>query len=383
MKKICIITTIEATVLSFFVKQCVYLSDNGFDVTVVCSTCGKIKRLFGEKVKCKELHIARGIDPFSMFKSIKALKSFFEEEKFDIVQYSTPNAAFVASLAAKLAGVKIRNYHLMGFRYIGVKGVLSYILKSLEKLTCKFSSHIECVSKSNLKFGVENKIFNAEKATVVWNGSTGGVDIERFAYENRKKWREEIRKKLGFSGDDFVFGFVGRITKDKGINEILKAFSEIKGAKLLLLGNKENVEELDQMLYGAAEKNENIVFCDAVSDVEKYFAAIDVLLLPSYREGFGNVVIEAAAVGTPAIISNIPGPIDAVIPNVTAKVFEVKNAEQLKCEMEFFMNDPQALKKMSEQAFCFAKENFDSNVLNEKILERKRLLLENGEIGKQ
>lgn len=377
MKKICYITTISAT-LGFLKSQMEYMGDRGYEVCAISSYDDNNTKKFGKNVKFIPIEIARGISPLTLGKSVLELTRVLKKEKFDIVQYSTPNAAFVASIAAKLAGVKIRNYHLMGFRYLGANGILRYILKCIERFTCKLSTHIECVSKSNLELGIEEKIFKPEKACVVWNGSTGGVDLKRFDIHKREEWRKEIRESLGYADDDFVFGFIGRVTKDKGINELLQAFLSIPdSAKLLIMGSAEGLDTLDKELLKKAKVNNDIKFHGAVSDVEKYFAAIDVLVLPSYREGFGNVIIEAAAVGTPAIISNIPGPIDAVIPEETAKLVEVRSVPSLKTAMEEFLEDKNLAKKMSVCAYKFVLNNFDSEKLNVKILERKSVLLGN------
>ena len=117
--------------------------------------------------------------------AIRSLFKIFRKEKFDLIQYSTPNAAFYASIAAKFTRCKVRNYHIMGFRYLGVKGKNRILLKGIERITCCNSTSIECVSDSNFKLGVKEKIFPSDKATIVWNGSTGGVDTERFNIQKR------------------------------------------------------------------------------------------------------------------------------------------------------------------------------------------------------
>ncbi len=372
---ICYIVTIPSTIKSFFVSQINFLVSNGFSVTVICSDAEVLRETFSNKVKLISVKIPRGINFKDSIKSVKELIKIFKKEHFDLVQYSTPNAAFYGALAAKWCNLKIRNYHLMGLRYLGAKGLFKVVLKTIEKITCKFSTHIECVSHSNMELGIKEKLFSQEKATVVWKGSTGGVDLNRFDIEKRFLWRQQVRDELNLTQEDFVFGFVGRITADKGINEILGAFSDIKNAKLLIVGDKEGIDTLDQQLYLQSLNNKNIIYASAVSDIERYFASLDVLLLPSYREGFGNVVIEAAALGTPAIVSNIPGPIDAVKRDETALVIPVKNTQELKSAMQFFLDHPDVLEQFSKNCRDYVEEAFASNKLNEKILERKRCLL--------
>lgn len=374
MIKICYVVTISLTIESFFIPQLQYLAANGFDVTVVCSNDSSLQEKLGESIRFYPIDIPRGISVGGSIYALKALTHFFKKEKFDLIQYSTPNAAFYSSIAAKKADCKVRNYHLMGLRYLGASGMGRTILKVLERIACHNSTSIECVSKSNMEMGIKEGLFPKEKVTVVWNGSTGGVDLSRFDFSKRQQWRMEIRKELGYSSSDFVYGFVGRITKDKGIDELLFAFLELNdNSKLLLVGDIEKDNHLDVELLAKAQQNSNIKFHSFVSDIERYYAAIDVLVLPSYREGFGNVVIEAGAVGTPAIVTDIPGPTDTIDREKTALVVPVKNpntlAESLmKIRERDYVN-------MGENAAQFAKEMFDSKVLCQKILERKETLL--------
>lgn len=376
MNKICYILTVPVTVRAFFIPQLKYLSENGFDVSVICSSDDSLQSELGKKIHFIPVDMPRGLSIFKSISVIRKLIKIFKQESFNFIQYSTPNAALYGAIAAKICRVKIRNYHLMGFRYLGAKGILKVILKFLEKITCRLSSSIECVSKSNLELGVAEGIFAKNKATVVWNGSTGGIDLGRFSIENRTEWRNEIRNKLGYSKNDFIYGFVGRITKDKGIDELLEAFlNSAHNAKLLMVGEFENEQELNQELLSNAKSNNQIKFVGAVNDVEKYFAAIDMLVLPSYREGFGNVVIESAAMGTPAIVSDIPGPRDAVIPNKTAILVPPNNTMAL--ENIFSTVSKETIKSLGKEAADFSKNNFDQNILNKYILERKNYLLSN------
>lgn len=354
--------------------QLQYFAQHEFDVSVICSQDENLAEDLGNGIHYIPVDIPRGISVGGSIKTVKELISVFKREKFDLIQYSTPNAALYASIASKIVGCKIRNYHLMGFRYLGAHGISRFVLKTIERVSCCNSTSIECVSRSNLELGIKEKVFPAEKATVVWNGSTGGVNLERFDYSKRAAWRNELREKLGYEAADFIYGFAGRITRDKGINELLEAFFELKDdSKLFLIGNVEDENTLDKKLWMKAKNHPNVQIHTAVSDIERYFAMIDVLVLPSYREGFGNVVIEAAAVGTPAIVSNIPGPIDTIDAGKTALTVEVKNANDLKEKMAIMRGG--IYNDMAQNAISFVRDNFDSDKLCEKIYERKRFLL--------
>ncbi len=373
MRRICYVVSIPETIRAFFIPQLEYLEEQGYSVSVICSPDDAMQKQLGRRISFLPVEIPRGISIKGSIKAIRQLILIFSKEKFDLIQYSTPNAALYASIAAKMTGCRVRNYHLMGYRYLGASGLGRTILKWIEKIACRNSTSIECVSKSNLEIGVNERIFEKKKATVVWNGSTGGVDLERFDVGKRFEYRKEIRGKFGLSDDDFVYGFVGRITRDKGINETLEAFSKIEAAKLLMIGNVEGTGTLKQELYRQSLQNPNIIYTGSVIDTEKYYAALDVLLLPSYREGFGNVVIEAAAMGTPAIVSDIPGPVDAIQNGVTALVVEPKSSQSLLDGMKKIRCLDYA--KMGMDAHRFVSANFDSAELCKRILLRKQQLL--------
>ncbi len=377
MKKICYIVTIPGTIEAFFVPQLKYLSENNLEVYVICSYDKTIQSMIGDKVKYIPVDIPRGISFLGSVRAILELKKVFKNEKFDLIQYSTPNASLYAAIASKLVKCKIRNYHCMGFRYLGFHGLSRFIFKVLEKLTCYLSTNIECVSKSNLEWGIRDKLFSKQKATVIFNGSTGGVDLNKFNNAYKENWKKEIRCKHHLNDNDFVYGFVGRITRDKGINELLEAFLSIEnGAKLLMVGEYEDNNNLDCKLLEQAEINKNIIWAGKSNLVEKYYAAMDVLILPSYREGFGNVVIESEAMGTPVIVSEIPGPTDASEQNRTALWVKPKNSESLKQAMKYIMINPEKRKEMGNYCVKFVRNNFDEKLLNEEILKRKRKLLD-------
>lgn len=374
MHKICYVATVPLTIRSFFIPQIQFLSNQGFDVSVICSPDDSIALELGGNITFIPVEIPRGISVVGSLKAIKNLYNVFKKEKFDLIQYSTPNAAMCASVAAKLAECKVRNYHLMGLRYLSAEGFGKVILKTLEKVTCRFSTHVECVSRTNMELGIREGLFPKEKVTVVWNGSSGGVDLSRFDYSKREQWRKEVREELGYTDSDFAYGFVGRITGDKGINELLQAYFSLQTTdKLFLIGRAEDNQTLNPQLIEKTKNDSNIQFHAPAMDIERYFAAIDVLILPSHREGFGNVIIEAAAMGVPAIVSDIPGPTDAIERDKTALAVPVKDAGALAKAMKEIKSRDYVT--MGQNAVQYVREKFDSSVLCEKVLERKQELL--------
>lgn len=380
MKKICYVVTIPITIRSFFIPQLKFLSENGFDVTVICSPDDKLFVDLGDKIHYIPVEIPRGISVSGSIKAVKALYKIFRINRYDLVQYSTPNASLYASIASVAARCRIRNYHCMGYRFLGFNGASRCVFKLIEKITCFLSTNIECVSYSNLDLGVKEKLFKKYKATVVFHGSTGGVDLERFDISKRTVFRNKYRAEFSIQKSTFVYGFVGRITKDKGINELIKAFELIENkesdTKLILIGEIEKNNNIDGSLLNYAQNSKNIIFIDHVCNIEEYYPMLDVLILPSYREGFGNVVIEAEAMGVPVIVSDIPGPRDAMENCVTGLLVPVQNVNKLFSAMLEIKKEYDA-ERYIQVCFQFAKNNFESNKLCEEILCRKNFLVHN------
>lgn len=373
MKKICYVTTVSLTVKAFFLPVFRYLREHtDWEICVICSDDPEQEALLPEGVRYIPVKMERGIS-LGGISACAQMAKIFKEEKFDMVQFCTPNAALYASIASKLAGIKIRLYHQMGLRYLGFAGVKRSIFKAIEKLSCRLATHMECVSPSNLEMGVNEGLFCKEKAKVLHYGSTSGVDTQRFDISRREQWRAQVRGELGIPEDACVFGFAGRITQDKGVGELLTAFAglENRDARLLLIGSTENGESLLER----AKQDSRVVCHGFVTDIERYFAAMDVLVLPSYREGFGNIVIEAAAMGVPVIVTDIPGPTDAMEKDVTGLVVPVKDAGALLEAMRSIACDPARREEMGRAGYAFVKERFDQRLLMEKILEDRKVLL--------
>lgn len=377
MKKICFITTVSITLKTFVLPVAKYLHERtDWDITFICNNDEKFACDLPEYIRYIPIPMERGISLSGVSAMLQMVK-IFREEKFDLVQYSTPNASLYASLAAWIARVPHRKYHLMGFRYLGMAGISRTIFKIVETLTCSLSTDIECVSKSNLDLGVSEHIFSFQKSNILFHGSSSGVDLRRFDISKKHIWRSKLREQFGYSNHDCVFGFAGRITKDKGINELLGAFSALRGTnqRLFLVGNIENEKSLDPALLSQAQADEKITWHPHVENIEQYYAMMDVLVLPSYREGFGNIVIEAEAMGVPVIVTDIPGPTDAMAANQTGLVVKKADPDDLRNAMETMLHSEELRARFGEEAHRFAVENFEQNKLCEEILkDRKRLL---------
>lgn len=379
MKKICYVTTVSDTLDSFvlpIVQKLVKEPD--WQITMICSDDPIFAKKLPEKVRYIPVPMKRGIN-LSGIGAIFKMAKIFRKEKFDIVQYSTPNASLYASVAAKMAKVPVRLYCQWGMAFVGFSGVKRKLFKGIEKFVCCNSTWIEPDSFGNLKFCHAEGLYGPEKSSVVWNGSACGVDLKKFDISQKEAWRRQIREQYQIPEDAVVYGFVGRITKDKGVNELFAAYrrlcEERKDVRLMMVGYYEREETLNEEFHQWAKNESSVLFCGATSVVEQYMSAMDVYVLPSYREGFGSVVIEAEAMGVPVIISDIPGPTDAMARDMTGLVAKKADVDTLHDAMVRLYEDADLRDKFGKAAYTFATEKFDQTQLFTHIVEdRKRLL---------
>ena len=379
MKKICFISTIPSTLRTFVLKTAIYLHENtDWDISFICSEDEEFASELPEFIHYFPVPMERGIS-LSGLKSMLQMKNIFVKEKFDLIQYSTPNASLYAALAGKLAGIPVRLYCQWGMVYVGFEGIKRQVFKAIEKIVCKLSTWIEPDSVSNLNFAHEENLYPQTKGSVIWNGSACGINLEKFDISQKIKYRKDIREKYNFPEDSFVYGFVGRITKDKGINELLAAFKQIyesnSNVYLMMVGTTEKDDTVDESLFLWSKKCEHVIYTGFTDIVEQYLSAMDTYILPSYREGFGMGVVEAEAMGVPVIVTSIPGPVDAMKENETGIVVKKGSIKELLRAMKKLYEDKHIRKEYSSNAYDFAINNFEQKKLFGKILlDRKRLL---------
>lgn len=381
MKKICFITTVSMTLKAFVVETAKYLHDiGGYDISFICNPDSEFLKDLPEYIHYYPVAMKRGIN-IEGIRAIYKIKRIFSKEKFDLIQYSTPNAACYAAIAGALEHIPVRLYCQWGIAYVGFSGIKRRIFKFIEKTVCSLSTWIEPDSFGNLQFSHSEGLYPINKGSVIWNGSASGVNLNKFNIQKKLEWRRLIRQHLNIPVTSMVFIFVGRVTKDKGINELFcasqKLMEKYNNIFLLLVGPDENGGNVDGTLYQWSRTCEKVIYCGFTNEVEKYLAASDVYVLPSYREGFGSAVVEAEAMGVPVIVSDIPGPTDAMKDNETGLIVEKANSDSLKRAMELFYNDIDLRNQYGDNAHEFAVQYFAQTTLFEKILkDRERLIAE-------
>ncbi|MDR4508575.1 MAG: glycosyltransferase [Candidatus Brocadiaceae bacterium] len=378
-KRICFVTTLPVTIKAFVRPQAEYLLRNGWHVTWICAEEADFCKDIPNGIKYIPLPFKRGIDPFGIPMLILKLYRLFKRERFVLVQYSTPNAAFYAATAAQLARVPVRLYAQWGIRYVGFNGLARGIFKILERWCCHCSTFIEPDSLSNLEFSIKEGLYPRKKGRVIWNGSSSGVNLKRFDIAQKEVWRVEYRNRLGLGFHHLVIGFVGSIRQDKGCNELIAAchsfFNDLPAARLLLVGDKHFYNTIDKDLRDWVKKSEQVRYVPQNNEIPQYMACMDVFSLPSYREGLPTAVIEAEAMGVPVVVSDVPGAIDAMRHEVTGLVVPVKNVEALAESLKLLLNDSTKRVAFGEASVKFVRDNFEQNEFIRHVVEDKEQLL--------
>lgn len=379
MKKICFITTVHGTIKSFILKLAEYLHETGeYDISFICNYDKDFESLLPEYIHYYPVSMKRGIN-FDGITAISKMVHIFKREKFDLVQYSTPNASFYAAIAAKLAKIPVRLYCQWGIVYVGFSGLKRRIFKTIEKLVCSLSTHVEPDSYGNLDFCREEGLYSEKKGSVIWNGSACGVNMQKFDISKKQEWRKKIRQMWHVPEDAFVIGFVGRITRDKGVNELLSAahtlLKEEPNAYVLMVGRTENVDLLNKELFEWAESEPRVLFCGSTTTVEQYLSAMDVYVLPSYREGFGMATLEAEAMGLSVIVTDITGTRNAFIKDKTGLQIPPKDEKMLLQAIKKLMNDSGLRQEFGVAGRVYAEENFEQNRLFNYIYQDRNHLI--------
>lgn len=377
MKKFFVITTVPIT-LGFFTGNLKYLSSH-FEVCAISSKPDELK-VVGESEGVRT-HCIPMERPISLVKDIVCLFQFilfFIKERPYVVHGNTPKAAMLSMVAAWLTCVPVRIYMCHGLRYQGTEGKMRKLLIWMEKLTCACATEVICVSKGVRETFAKDGICALSKSVVLGDGSATGLDLDFF---NPSMVEHGVmREELGLSPEDFVFIFVGRIVTDKGINELVDAFdrlsSEYGHAHLVLVGAEETEQNpITEHTRGLIERNGNIHAIGRRSDVRPYLADADAFVLPSYREGFGMVLIEANAMGIPAISTDIIGCNEVVLPGENGELVPARDADSLYTKMKEWIDSPEKVRDMAQNCRKLVEQRFDRKMVWKTSLEEYQRLV--------
>jgi glycosyltransferase involved in cell wall biosynthesis len=376
-KKIVRITTVPSSLWGLLKGQLEFMSQH-YDILAVSS---KGENNFLEKIgkdqgiRVHDVEMTRTISPLRDLKSVYLLYKLLKKEKPFIVHSHTPKAGTVGMIAARLANVPHRLHTIAGLPLVEATGFKRFILNTVEKITYACATQIFPNSYGLKDIILKNKFTSEKKLKVIANGSSNGIDTNHFnpALYNADS-KNRIRKELGFNNEDFIFVFAGRMVKDKGINELIKAFekinSEFQNTKLLLMGDYER--GLDPLLPETEQVinvNKNIKFTGYVEDIRPYFSASNVLAFPTYREGFPNVVMQACAMSLASIVTDINGCNEIIEHNKNGIIIPPKDEHALYEAMKFMLTHPEKVKNMAQITRSKIIDNYEQKVVWQALLK--------------
>jgi glycosyltransferase involved in cell wall biosynthesis len=346
------VTTIPET-FNFFRGQINYLKAQGFEVHAVSSGGGSLIEI-GEReaITTHAIDMTRKIDPLKDLIALAKLYRLFRGIRPDIVHANTPKAGLLGVLAARLARVPVVVYGMRGLRFETGEGLRRGILYSAEALTCRLAHRVICNSFSNRSRAISLGLCQEDKIRVLAQGSSNGVDAAgRFNPRNLPPTiRPQLRDDYQIPPDALVVGYVGRIVRDKGIAELEGAWQVLKDRFtdlfLLLVGPIESHDPVPPQVLDSFQKDPRVRLAGPVRETAPFYAAMDLLVLPSYREGLPNTPLEAAAMELPVVATRVDGCVDAVVDGVTGILIPPRDSGALADAISRLLQDPEERRQM-------------------------------------
>ena len=330
-----------------------YLREQGFDVSVVSSGGRELDLAREEGASAFAVQMEREISPRHDLVSLWRLWRLIRKIRPDITNMGTPKSGLLGGLAARMAGVPHRIYTLHGLRLETMGGWKRKLLTIAERIACRCAHRVHCVGPSLRKRAIDLGVVGSGKAVVPGPGTCAGIDTARFdATPDRRSEALRLRRQLGVDAMAPVIGFVGRFTRDKGISELYRAFVAVREQhsmlRLLLVGDFEAGDPVPADVRQAIESDHAVIRTGFVRDVAPFYHLMDICVLPTYREGFPGVPLEAQAAGVPVITTDATGAMDSVLHGKTGLIVPVGNVDALSAAIDRLLSDPPLRKRMGE-----------------------------------
>jgi len=381
-----VIAVNSSIALGFLQGQPEYFQNSGFDVTVL-----RPEKRFGEwevprpdGVRVLEVPMEREISPVRDIRSIWHLWGILRTLRPTVTNVGTPKAGLLGGFAAWLNRVPCRFYTLHGLRFETTTGLRRKLLILAERLACRFAHRVVCVSHSVREKAIASGLVDRERALIFGAGSCNGVDVARFAPTQQRIWRAaELRRQFGIPADAPVALFVGRLTCDKGIAELIEAFlqleNRIPNLRLLLVGSFEDGDPLPEDIRKHLETHDRVILAGPVNDTAPYYATADVLVLPSHREGLPTVVLEAHAAGKPVIGAAATGIVDLLVDGETGLLFPVGDVSSLANAIARLIEDKALARKLADAGRDQVKRKFRQELIWAALRREYLKVLQGGE----
>lgn len=345
-----------------------------FDVTAISSNYIELKKIAKiNNINFKYVNLTRKVTPILDLIALLNLYLFLRKNKPLIVHTHTPKAGLIGMLASFMAGVPNRLHTVAGLPLMETNGFFRRVLIFTEKITYYSSTRVYPNSFGLYNYIIENGLCHKNKLKVLGNGSSNGININYFN-KNNANFQKIKRNAVNFKETDVVFIFVGRLVKDKGINELIEAFRflcmKYSNCKLLILGNYEHIySSLSQNLISEIESNININLIGFQNDIRPYLNISDCLILPSYREGLPNVLLQAGSMCLPCITTNIIGCNEVILHGYNGLLIQPKNIKDLYNSMEYIVLNPDKKIKMGENSRKHIKDKYEQSFFWNELLK--------------
>lgn len=344
---------------------------------LICSDGPNLEQLVGKhKIKCQTVPINRNITPWQDLKSLIAICKYVKRNKIDVIICHQEKGNLLGQTAGFLTRVPVRIVLSHGILYETMSGFKRWLIRLQDKMVSDMATHVICVSNFVKNKRLEDKVDRPGKGVVLGCGSCNGIDItHKF---NPSLVTEEDKKALkanyGLDDDDFVVGFCGRLVKDKGIVELVDAFLQLKQRhlenkiKLFIIGEFEQRDALPEHTSKFLRESNDVILTHRVEygDVQKYYTMMNVLVLPTHRDGLGLAPLEAQAMGVPAVVSKHTGCRETIIEHETGEYIDL-DPKSIADVLELFM-DRQKAERMGKKGRVFVEENFDTSIVSENML---------------
>jgi glycosyltransferase involved in cell wall biosynthesis len=344
-KKLIRITTVPMALKYLLPGQMNFMKNNGYEVLMI-SADGKELPDVIEQEQCRHIVVpmTRKITPFQDLKCLWQLIKIFRKEKPDIVHSHTPKAGLLGMIAAKIAGVKVRIHTVAGLPLMVESGFKYQLLKTIEKITYAAANHVWPNSQSLFQFISREKLANPRKLGIIGSGSTNGINSDRFNIDKLDQNKmQRIKTEIGFNANNTYLLCIGRLVKDKGIVELVNVFTNLQqtnpSLRLILVGDfEESLDPLPTSTIHKIQNNNAIIHITWSNEVEYYMGLAHNFVFPSHREGFPNVLLQAALMKLPILCSRIHGNVDIVEHKKTGLLFNSNDENSLREQLEWALH---------------------------------------------
>lgn len=374
LKKKVIRVSAVALSLKILLKGQLRFLNEKFDVIGLASPDGILDSLpASEGIKVIGIKIVRKISIISDILSLFKLILCFLKEKPTIVHSITPKAGLLTMVAGYISRVPIRIHTFTGLIFPTEKGFKKLLLMNMDRVTCFCATDIVPEGEGVKRDLIKNKI-TLKEISVLGNGNVNGIDTNFYSREAvNKSLIIELRNKLLIDDDDIVFSYVGRIVRDKGVHELIEAFTKLNKrylkSKLIIVGSfEDDYDPIDKYVRDLILNHQNIKFLGFQDDVRPYLALSQIFVFPSYREGFPNVVMQAGAMGLPSIVTNINGSNEIIIDGVNGFIVNVKNTLELENAMHYMVKNPLERKLMALNAEKLIESRYKHEIVWDELL---------------